>query len=166
MTAASCSPRGSDCDARRTLRLRSVGFTTDTLTESGFPHGLGQRCQVVLVRRTRRESTLVPHEFPPLGGGDSRTVRFAQVPRVGFGNGGQWTDDSGGIRVHVGQRRNSWVLAPRPAASTQCSHGRERSAPEPPGLFGHTVSSPRIFRVVLSTTWPVHVVPARSRPDP
>ena len=71
-----------------------------------FADGVGQGDQVVGRRGRRREVAVVADQLPASGGGEAAGVRFTQVVRVGFGEGGQRADDSRGVAVYVGQRGN------------------------------------------------------------
>lgn len=122
---AAC-PRGA-CRTRRrelctTRAIASTCGTTVVAAGTGFADGLGEGGQVVVIGGGRGEAAFVTDHLPAFGGGDARSVYLAQVPGMRLCDGRQWTHDSGGIRVHVRQRRNGRMLTRRPAATTRTSH--------------------------------------------
>lgn len=72
----------------------------------GLADRVGECHQVVAARPGRVEFPVVAHEVPSTGGRQPTRVKLAQIVRMGLGERGERPDDSGGIGVDVGQRRD------------------------------------------------------------
>ena len=98
-------------------------------------NGVGERQQVVKTGTGLIGYIGQPHDLPPARSSEPLTVDGAQVVAVRLGVGGERPQHSGGVGVHVRQRRHGGAVAGGAAAPTDThTSGRYLPPPTPVGI--------------------------------
>ena len=129
--AAPAGARGARC-GRGVIGIATLIVLRGTTAQARLADRFGQCRQIIVIRCAGRESAFVANHFPTLRCGDAGSVCFTQIPGMWFGHRCQWPDHRGRVGVHVGERRNSGILATWSAATTHGDHADESNALDVP----------------------------------
>ena len=105
-------------DERRLVRILTLGDRARR-----FAHRLRERQKIVAGRRGRAELTVVAHQIPAPGRGQSAGMGLAEVVRVGLGKRRKRADDRRRLRVDIRQRRDGLSGTSVARASPWGPHG-------------------------------------------
>lgn len=120
------------CDLHRVHRpcaASATGSGGALLRPGRLAHGVGERLQVVTTGAGGSRGVGEPDDLPAARRGEALGVLGAQVVAVGFGVGGERTEDRGRVGVDVRQRRDGGTAASGSRTATYRAHdvGRYRT---------------------------------------